>query len=92
MSQFKENILIEDILKKLPENIANKFDNPLLKDSKWSEEWERSAKDICLDLNYEKDKGTISLSEFNYLHTMVFHSFGKIGGNSSDFFRFYTGL
>ena len=93
MSQFKDNELIESIIVKLPVSLAEKFDNPILKDKKWSMDWDNTAKEIVMDLNIAREDEIISKSEYNYIHNMVFHSFGKIGSSSSsDFFRFYTGI
>lgn len=83
----------EMIMKKLPENIQVLIDNPLLNADKWSEEWDKWAKEILCMLCEEKDKGTISEEERKFLHRKYFKNFGVLGGARDDcFFRFYIGL
>ena len=83
----------EMITKKLPQNIQVLIDNPLLNADKWSEEWDKWAKEILCMLCKKKDKGTISVEERRFLHKVYLKNIGVLDAAGNDaFLNFYMGV
>lgn len=90
---FKDLPNVMSIIKKLPESLQVKFDNPILLDKEWSDLWDDYAKSLIVELAELRDSEIITKDEFSILHKKVFHSFGIIGNpEDSDFFKFFIGM
>lgn len=74
---------IEDIRKKLPDELAKRITDENLLIEDWSDEWYSNAKDIIYNLNLVRDDGLISKEEYSFIFDRYFRKWGIgiIGSN-----------
>lgn len=61
-----------EIINKLPKDLQDMIDNPLMDAEVWSEEWHQWAKRCLYELTMAREKGFITEEERSYLHENCF--------------------